>query len=295
MKSKKTTIFIIVLLSILIILLIFLLIYFLNGNRKFRLNFGYKVSDNLVLDKTYENIYDEIKIDSKSSYVVVKRSNDEKIKLLIYGDYDKLEVNEETNRLNIITKEKNCIGFCFNTRIFKIELYLPSNYDKKLIINNNYGDIDINEFENMELDVKLDAGDLNIGKVKSGKIENKYGDIKITGYSKNLDILEDCGDIYINETDDIKVVNKYGDIKITKVNNSLNVIEDCGDIKIDNLDIKENSYIDNSFGDIKIGSTNNIYIDAKTDLGDVKINNNYNKSDITLTIKNSCGDIKVRN
>ena len=38
-----------------------------------------------------------------------------------------------------------------------------------------------------------------------------------------------------------------------------------------------------------------IKIVAETDLGDVKINENYKKSNITLEIKNDCGDIIVNN
>ena len=75
----------------------------------------------------------------------------------------------------------------------------------------------------------------------------------------------------------------------------MQIKEDCGDVKIDSLNLKENSSIHNSYGDIKIGSTNEIYINAKTSLGDTKINNNYQKSYVTLTIDNSCGDIRVNN
>ena len=38
-----------------------------------------------------------------------------------------------------------------------------------------------------------------------------------------------------------------------------------------------------------------IYIDAKTSLGRTKVNNNYQKSYVTLTIKNQCGDIEMDN
>ena len=61
------------------------------------------------------------------------------------------------------------------------------------------------------------------------------------------------------------------------------------------MTINKDSSIKNNLGSIKIGSTNEIYIEAKTDLGDVKVNNNYKKSDITLNLKNNCGDIKVNN
>lgn len=295
MKSKNLTIFIITLSSILIVFLIFILVYLLNNNSRFYFNFGDTVSDKLVLDETYDTIFDEIKIDSKTSNIEIKNSIDEKIKLVIYGEEEKLEVNKDNNKLNIKTSEKNCIGFCFNRKIFKIELYLPITYDKKLIIDNNYGDVSVSEFENMEISAKLSAGDINIEKIKSGKIVNNYGDIKINGYSKKLDITEDCGDVYVSAVDDIKVTNKFGDIKINKVNNSLNIKDDCGDIKIDELDIKKNSSIHNSLGDITLGSTNDIYIDAKTNLGDTKVNTSNKKSDITLTINNSCGDIEVHN
>ena len=52
---------------------------------------------------------------------------------------------------------------------------------------------------------------------------------------------------------------------------------------------------ENNLGDIKILNTNEIYFDAKTNLGDTKINNNYNKSEITLKIQNDCGDIEINN
>ena len=42
-----------------------------------------------------------------------------------------------------------------------------------------------------------------------------------------------------------------------------------------------------------IKSTNDIYIDAKTDAGDVKISKNNRKSDIELNIRTDAGDIKV--
>ena len=70
---------------------------------------------------------------------------------------------------------------------------------------------------------------------------------------------------------------------------------DCGDIEVNNINLNKNSYIKDEYGDIKIGNTNELYIDAKTNLGKVKIKNNYHKSDITLKIENDCGDIEVNN
>ena len=46
------------------------------------------------------------------------------------------------------------------------------------------------------------------------------------------------------------------------------------------------SEISASLGNVEMAKTNEIYIDAKTTWGRTKVNNSYQKSDITLTIKN---------
>lgn len=297
MNNKTLKIILIVLLSILVIgLSIFFVNILTNKNFRFgHFSFGHKVSNELVFNQEYEAIFDIIKIDSKSSDIEIKEGNESKVKVVIYGDKDETNVEIVNNKLNIKSNEKKCIGFCFNMTIAKIEVYLPSSYSGNINIENNYGDVNIGNFDNLILDAKLDAGDIKVDSLKSGKIKNSYGDIKILGYSKELEIDQDCGDVEVSEVDRIKLENNYGDIDIGKVNEYLQIKEDCGDVKIDSLNLKENSSIHNSYGDIKIGSTNEIYINAKTSLGDTKINNNYQKSYVTLTIDNSCGDIRVNN
>ena len=297
MNNKTPKIILIVFLSILVIgLSIFFVNILTNKNFRFgHFSFGHKVSNELVFNQEYETIFDTIKIDSKSSDIEIKEGNESKVKVVIYGDKDETNVEIVNNKLNIKSNEKKCIGFCFNMTIAKIEVYLPSSYSGNINIENNYGDVNIGNFDNLILDAKLDAGDIKVDSLKSGKIKNSYGDIKILGYSKELEIDQDCGDVEVSEVDRIKLENNYGDIDIGKVNEYLQIKEDCGDVKIDSLNLKENSSIHNSYGDIKIGSTNEIYINAKTSLGDTKINNNYQKSYVTLTIDNSCGDIRVNN
>ena len=297
MNNKTLKIILIIFLSLLVI---GLSVFFVNilTNKDFRFghfSFGHKVSNELVFNQEYEAIFDIIKIDSKSSDIEIKEGNESKVKVVIYGDKDETNVEVVNNKLNIKSNEKKCIGFCFNMTIAKIEVYLPSSYSGNINIENNYGDVNIGNFDNLILDAKLDAGDIKVDSLKSGKIKNSYGDIKILGYSKELEIDQDCGDVEVSEVDRIKLENNYGDIDIGKVNEYLQIKEDCGDVKIDSLNLKENSSIHNSYGDIKIGSTNEIYINAKTSLGDTKINNNYQKSDVTLTIDNSCGDIRINN
>ena len=140
------------------------------------------------------------------------------------------------------------------------------------------------------MDIEEDCGDVQILGGNIIKVDNNYGNIEI-GKSNVSVINEDCGDVTISNTNDATVKNSYGNIKIESVNNYLHLENDCGDIELNSLNLKKESYIKDDYGNIKIGNTNEIFIDAHTDLGKIKINNNYNKSDITLKIENDCGSL----
>lgn len=297
MKNKKAIIFLIVLLSVITIFLTTIFIISLTSNKLpkfFNFKFSSKVSNELVFDETYENIFDEIKIESKASDIELKVNDSDFIKVVIYGDKDKTKVETKENKLTIQSDSKSCYGICINMTIAKIEIYLPSTYSNKIDIDNNYGDIKIENFKEMIASINEDYGDIEIDALKEAKITNNYGDIKINKID-NLDAKESSGDVIIKNVNTIKVKNNYGDIKITNVEKSMDIEDDCGDIDVDSISLVENSKVINNYGDINIGKTNEIYINAKTSLGDTKINNNYKNSDINLIIKNDCGDIKVNN
>ncbi len=293
MKNKKWIITLIIILSIIMVILsIFFIDLLQNGFKNYKI--GLQSSNELILDKTYEEQFNKIIVDSTTSEIYIKKSDINNIKAIIYGekDYTKVETNLDT--LTVKTNEKNCIGFCFNQKSAKIEIYLPENFNGNINIENNYGDIFIDEFLNANIDIKEDCGDVKILGGNIIEVDNNYGDVEIQKANIST-INEDCGDVVISSVFDAIVKNSYGDIKIKSVDNYLNLENDCGDIELNNINLKKDSYIKDDFGDIKIETTNEIFIDAKTDLGKVKIKNNYNKSDVTLKIENDCGDIEVNN
>ncbi len=295
MKNKKWIITLIILLSIIMVVLSIFFIGLLQNGFKFKgFRIGLQSSNELILDNTYEEKFNNIVIDATTSEIYIKINNTENIKAVIYGEKNYTDVETNLDSLNIKISEKNCIGFCFNQKRAKVEIYLPKTYDGKIDIKNNYGDISIDEFLNANIDIKEDCGDVKILGGNIVKVDNNYGDIEI-GESNVLNINEDCGDVNITETNDATVKNSYGDIKIESINNFLHLENNCGDIELNNINLNKDSYIKNDYGDIKIGNTNELFINALTDLGKVKIKNNYNKSDITLKIENDCGDIKVNN
>ena len=295
LKNKKgLIIFLIILLAIISILLIVFMIGSINGKFRFSNLITHKVSNELVLDEYYDNTFSIINVSASASEIYVKESLEEKVRVVIYGNKDKIDVKVNNNELLISSTEKGCTWFCFNKTVARIEIYLPKNYKNTLDITNNYGDIEIGEFLNATIHINEDCGDVEIDGGNNIAVDNDYGDVTI-GTAHIANIEESCGDIKINSVNELVAENNYGDIKVDSVNSYFNVSNDCGDIKIEKVNIEKNSYIKDDFGNIKLGSTNEIYIDAKTDLGDVKINNNYHKSDIILTIKNDCGDIEVGN
>lgn len=294
MKSKTGIILLIVLLIIICICLISFMINMINGKSVFRFGFGNKVSEELIINEEYDNTFKKIDITSEAGEIYVKTSSEEKVKVKIYGEKEKTKVEISNDELTIISKEKKSGIFTFNNKIPKIEVYVPESYENTIKIKNNYGDIEVEKFANANIEIDEDCGDISVKEGKQVNIKNSYGDIQLNK-AIEANIKQSAGDVKVDEVNDIDVKNNYGDIKIKNVYNSLKVEEDCGEVKIENININENSSIENNLGDIKIGSTNEVYINASIDLGDIKINQNYPKSEITLKIKNNCGDIKVDN
>ncbi len=295
MKNKGLIIFLIIIFVIIAVTLTIFMFNLIYGKNKiFKFSLYKKVSNELVIDKNYENEFKLINVNTDASDIYIKHSDNEKIKVLVYGDKDNTNINSNNNELTINSKGKVCIGFCFNRTISKVEIYLPSNYNHNIKVTNKFGDINIAEFLNSNLEINADCGDITIDEANDIKAINNYGDIKIKKViTANLEVK--AGDITLRNVDNLIAHNKYGDIDIKSINNYLQIKADCGDITIDNLDLHKDSYIKNNYGDIEINSTNDLYIEAKTSLGDNKINKNIRDAETILKIENSCGDISVNN
>ncbi|HPF83065.1 MAG TPA: DUF4097 family beta strand repeat-containing protein [Bacilli bacterium] len=295
MKNKNYIITLIVVLGILIVVLLGGMFFFLGDHHSsWNFNIGFTGINEKVYEETFDNNYNLINVKSVMGDVEFKNSTDDKVKVVIYSKKDQYSVDEKDDELEIETTKGKCTFLCFNVKSDKIVVYLPSSYDKNININNDYGDIYIDNFKEATFDIKEDCGDIKMKDASKANIVNKYGDITV-GKVNKITINEDCGDVSVEETKNIKVVNKYGDIKINKLSGYIKANNDCGDINIKSINLTKDSSINDNLGDIKIGDTNEIYIDAKTSLGDVDINNNERKAKVVLTIKNSCGDIEVNN
>lgn len=263
MKNRELIIGTIVILIIIIIVLILGLYYCLNGNFKLK-KWGTKKSSMIIFDTTYEATeIANLEVLSIAGDIKFEESIDGKVRVVAYGENEEdLTVDLNENRLKVDYskyKQRN-VFFGFHFYCNDITIYIPKNYAGEIAVRANYGDIEAIDLANSAMNIEADCGDVILGKIKN-----------------------------------VTVKNDYGDVKIEQILNQATIELSCGDVKINELNVVEDSSIVNNFGDIKIGQTNEVYIDAKTDFGDVKVNQNHRHSEITLKLQNDCGDIKVDN
>ncbi len=260
MKNKGLVITMIILLTIIVAILIVILCLGISGKISF-MGFIRAKSKDIVYDEKYETEkIEKISIKSSAGDIKFEESDDKKIRVVVYGEKEnKIDVEQTGNTLKVESIQKSHI-FGFNIRLNDIVIYLPKEYEKEIEIDSDLGDIEIVSLENASIKIEQNCGDINLGKIKNAEIENDLGTTEIE-----------------------------------EVLNSLNIKSNCGDIKIKKLTLQENSKIENDLGDVKIGETNDIFIDAHCDVGDEKIQKNSRQSEVTLKIDVDCGDIKVEN
>ena len=272
--SNALKIILIILLSIIAVALIGILTILLIRGDKFDFSmFNVSESKTLIEEKTVET-YKEINVDANYSNVEIVTNDENVISIKLYSDnIDEYSIKDE-DVINVVFKEKKRVFNLFG-KSPRAVISIPKDYDKTVTVKGSVLDVKGSGSDKLNLVADVQTGDVKVEHMDKANIKLKTGDIKIES---------------VNE---LIVKSNVGDVKVKSVNYKIDITGDVGDIKIEKVDLKENSFITNSTGDVKIGKTNAIYIEGKTDVGDVKINTNHRKSDVKKINKNHIGDIKV--
>lgn len=264
-SNKPIIITTIILLTILVFVLVIFLVAALNGKTGFNLgliNIG-TGNNELIMGRTFEseNIK-KIDIKQDAGKIIFKESPNQNITVEIYGDDENIvdiALNDYT--LNIdYTKQKKFALINFETPENDVIVYIPTNHQAVINLLNDYGECNMIDLENAEVNINCNAGDVNLGKIKNATIK--------------------CD---------------FGNIKIKEVLNKCNIEANCGNVEIDCISILENSMIKTDMGNVEIDDTNDIYINGNCDMGSVDINSNNRNSEIELKIESDCGNISVDN
>lgn len=218
------------------------------------------VSGNQVHYESYDVDFETLKISAKAGVIDVKDTLEDKMTVIIYSDEAKeYEVKKYDDIFKIDVENEGCRGFaCLKYNTPKIEVYVPEKYAEKIVIKNNYGDINVGYFE-----------------------------------KATLDIDEDMGKVSVKAAKDIKVRNDMGATEINKAYSRVDIDASMGSVDIDELSLDQNSNIEASMGSINISKTNNVYIDAKADMGSVNVAKNDRESKVELKVRCSMGSINI--
>lgn len=177
MKNKGIIIFLIIFMSIMAISITCLLCLLLKGNLRIGdFRFFQTESYEKIVDTSYE-IRDEITIKSDASDVVIKKQEDQEIGLVVYGENERLKIFDDTN-FTVDYQGKKCIGICFGDYSSRIELSLPSDFAGRITVENKYGAIKIDNFENANITSTLGFGDTTIKGGKKITVKSSAGMLK---------------------------------------------------------------------------------------------------------------------
>ena len=290
-KNKKLKRFIII---NLILVCIGLIIVFIVNMLKDNYRNIYKLGDEVIFEQTYNTIFNEIDIDSKMTDIYIRESNENNVRVVIYGEKEYFNVSEKNNKLFIKNNKKNMIALDFYSCISKIELFIPPHYNDLIRIDSEFGNLQVERFSNLKLNVEQEYGNFLGNEIYFLKLNNEYGNIQIEKINMVL-IDSNSSNIKINNVDDLTIDSEFGNIEVENINKKLKLNVENGIITINNLIIDADSSIKANYGKIKIGKTNEIKIKTKTDRGKSKVKNNYKNSEIELDVYNKKGDITIDN
>lgn len=150
---------------------------------------------------------------------------------------------------------------------------------KELVLNMDFGNLDMENFEGDSMEARLGSGNMTAGTIntQSLTVENNFGNItcdeataKTATFSLNSGRLK----VGVLKADTMHVDNDFGDVIFDElVNSSGEVNLGSGSFEAGNAVLKIIN-IDNSFGDVDIrlkDGPDNYSFDLKTDFGDVKV------------------------
>lgn len=236
----------------------------------------------------------KISTDVKSYDIFTKQSEDNNIKIEVYGSkksINDIEISVDNQELKIKQVGSTfCFGFCFSNS--KIVIYLPFNMNIATDFKTTSGDITIKTpFNHDTNSIKSTSGDIYLEYLKVGNVKTTSGDIKINEI-KSGQVSSTSGDIEIQKSEILKVTTTSGEIEIKTLTNMGTLKSTSGDIEINSFTIYDNSNIETTSGDIDIRLNNDASIYTDTKSGDIHIKKS--QGEYELNLKTTSGDITVK-
>ena len=250
-----------------------------------------------------EGTYSKVNIDTQTEKINIYLSGDENKAVYVENKNISLEVNTENDTLFIRRIDnRKFYDQMFNFIDFKLDLYLTKEVIESLKIDCSTGDIIINDgfiFNNVT--INNSTGDVTIESNVTNelKIKNSTGNIKIKNCNSlgNINIDTGTGDVELSNINctklDIKI--STGDTLLTNVlvKNDFNMSGSTGSLLLDDFDAA-NIYVNLNTGDVKGTILSSKFFIAKSDTGRVNVPETRDGGDCKITTSTGNIDIKYK-
>lgn len=259
--------------------------------------FTYKTiseAEDITENKVIQEDFNSIAIMSNDARVEIMSidGSDAKVELSGKGsNYQMVAgVEESVLKVNIDYKQKKLFNFDFTGDILTLKVYLPEKEYEKLQVNNDNGDMKVNDLKAKDVHLEVDNGFIKMNNMDTETVyastDNGAVDLKHL-MALDVDVNSDNGKIDLEEVDgDLVVRANNGQITLVteKINRSIDFETDNGKIDIQSdheptnaiLDIKVSNgkvdYFGKSNWDTVIGEGKHL-IKLKTDNGKITLSN----------------------
>lgn len=184
MKSRKMTIFLIIVITIIGLMIInYMVISIISKDKDY--NIGFIAMGNktklLVQDEYNINEINNIEINVSSSNIKFVEGNENKIKVSIYGfEGEEYKVDEKEEKLSI-SKQRNKFYmisfFCFTKQEIVVEV--PNTFEGDIGIKIKSGRVEMSDLNNANINISGHSGSIKCGNMKNGNIQASSGSIKV--------------------------------------------------------------------------------------------------------------------
>jgi lia operon protein LiaG len=246
----------------------------------------------------------EIDVDVSSSTINIIPEGTSQVKAHFYGDvtsssdYSKPEIQcyQSGNTLVIKEVDNNDLNFGYSNSNVKLDVYIPSDYNKDAKLVSASGDINVNGYKFSKLDCNLSSGTLNMNNVSADTFNysNSSGDLKADTLTTNTTTLDSSsGSININMfSGNLTSESSSGDSNIAyaNFNNNIDMHSSSGEIVLTLPNSAQfNLDADASSGDITCDFP--ITVSGKND--DHKLQGFVGNGKNNIKLDGSSGDIKI--
>lgn len=188
-----------------------------------------------------------------------------------------------------------------------ITLSLPMAVYEQVALQNDVGELTIQNLHADDISLKSDTGDVVLQSVtgKTCSIANDIGSLSLKGVQirTQTSIQQDTGDLSLTDCTfhgSSSIATQLGDLSLSNCELAATAIRsDTGSIQLKDCTLYQNCTITNDIGDVKgtlVADINNTSLDADSALGDVSINGKKTGYQIpnalnSITIRVDTGDI----